>query len=66
MQFLLTLHVSVSCITYHASEKKIIYGIYTMANIAFQLENIKHVGKTVRKMLILISQLEGPSSQELI
>ena len=49
MQFLLILHVSVSCITYHACEKKIIY-IYTMANIAFQLENIKHVGKTVRKM----------------
>ena len=37
-----------------------------MANIASQLENIKHVGKTVRKMLILISQLEGPSSKELI
>ena len=45
---------------------EIIYGIYTMANIASQLENTKHVGKTVRKMLILIPQLEGPSSQELI
>ena len=65
MQFLLTLHVSdhVSCIMH--VRKKIIY-IYTMANIAFQLENIKLVGRTVRKMSILISQLEGPSSQELI
>ena len=63
MQFLLTLHVSdhVSCIMH--VRKKI---IYTMANIAFQLENIKLVGRTVRKMSILISQLEGPSSQELI
>ena len=61
MQFLLTLHV----------EKNYIYNYiciynYTMANIAFELENIKHVGKTVRKMSILISQLEGPSSQELM
>ena len=64
MQYLLTLHVSdhVSCIM-HVRKK--LY-IYTMANIAFQLENIKLVGRTVRKMSILISQLEGPSSQELI
>ena len=48
-------------IMYHACEKK-----NTMANIAFQLENIKLVGRTVRKMSILISQLEGPSSQVLI
>ena len=37
-----------------------------MANIAFQLENIKLVGRTERKMSILISQLEGPNRQELI
>ena len=54
MQYLLTLHVSdhVSCIM-HVRKK--LY-IYTIANIAFQLENIKLVGRTVRKMSILIDQ----------